>query len=189
MTEVFPSIFQFSNIAQLFWAFVGAVISTILTIAFSIFQQRNNKNIFGQWHSKYQDIEGSHGTWSDENVKISRRFGKIKIKNHDCSLGYNYTATASSIEDGCLSGSWVSNRPEATAKGIFMLCANPQGTIFYGYWVGPDGTHAKRYCKWILAKEEGDIIKAKNLLDSMTRARSSNEKLAKIAPSAIPQIL
>lgn len=154
---------------QFFWALVGAGLGILLPSVTLWWQYKRRQELLGAWKSNYQGIDEPEGIWVAEDIFVDVSWGKFRFKNSKSSHKYNYTAKGRVTQKVFLVGEWESIRPGANAYGAFMLTISAQGDCMYGYWVGPDKTGARRYGRWVLARNEDGIDKAKRLIDSMRR--------------------
>ena len=167
-----------SSLESLFWAVLGAVLSTGLSIfvptAASWIRYKRRPEILGAWKSAYQGIDEPQGTWISEDLYIDTHFGKLRLQNSNSSENYKYTANGRLISGSHIIGEWASIRPGANAKGGFMLTVSGQGDSMYGYWVGSDKVGARRYGRWVLARTEQGITDAKEHIAEMRKSRVQN---------------
>lgn len=154
---------------QLFWAIIGAFFGLWLPFIFHWWKYNRRPELLGDWKSAYQGIDEIAGTWVSENVHVDVAKGKFRLKNSSSSHGYNYTAWGNAVAKTHLVGDWESIRPGANAYGAFILTISPQGDSMYGYWVGPDKTQARRYGRWVLARDDEGLEKTKNLIEQLSQ--------------------
>lgn len=150
----------------------GAFLKWLLPICAEWWRLKKlTKDLLGLWFSEYQGIDEPPDTWVKESIMMSLDFftGQLRMKNADNSKSYDYTAFGKLQNDIHIIGHWVSIRPGANAHGCFMQTISPQGDKMYGYWVGPDKTFARRYGRWILARNELDISSIKTLAEEMQK--------------------
>ena len=156
---------------------IGAVLKWIIpALSEWIRIKKKTKELLGEWHSEYQDIDGESGSWVKEKIKISIPLltSKLKIKNSDSSEKYDYTAYAQLESSSYLVGNWESIRPASNAYGSFMLTIDSQGICLYGYWSGPDKLGARRFGRWVLSKDKKNIPRAKKILEEMRKSHYIN---------------
>jgi len=165
------------NINLLIWAIIGALFSILFSniIPFYLSRRRYKKrtDILGVWKSSYQGIDEKPGTWVTEDLEIDTFAGKLSFKNTLSSKNYNYNGSGNLLHDVNIIGEWNSVRPGATAKGTFMLTLCAQGDCMYGYWTGTDSFGARRYARWVLARNKKDLNKVKKYLDEMRKSKLS----------------
>ncbi|MGK7928353.1 MAG: hypothetical protein AB4290_24455 [Spirulina sp.] len=133
-------------------------------------------NLLGNWVSHYQGIDEPPETWVTETLTFSLDFfrGQLLIKNADSSEEYNYTAYGEIKNNIHIIGHWISQRSGANAHGCFVQTISAQGNCMYGYWVGPDKTQARRYGRWVVARDESGISLAKKLIEDMRKPYAPN---------------
>jgi len=163
------------NLDSFFWAVTGAVLSFILSSILPIYLSRRRyekrTDILGEWKSAYQGIDEPDGIWVTENLHIDVFLGKLRLKNSSSSHKYIYTGYAKIVHDVYIIGDWLSEKPGANAKGSFILTICGQGECMYGYWSGSDSVGARRYGRWVIAKNNNDLENAKNHIEEMRKSR------------------
>ncbi|MDE2216794.1 MAG: hypothetical protein KGJ87_06505 [Planctomycetota bacterium] len=103
--------------------------------------------------------------WVSENLVISRRWGKVVIRNSDNSRGYKWEGRARIYEDRFLLGEWKSKKPGAHSGGIFGLTLGFEGNYMCGYFIGPDTASSKIGSGFVLGRTEADVVQAKQRLE------------------------
>src|SRR5260221_12890420 len=166
-----------SFVVQLFWAIVGALLSIVLPMLYFRYQHIRHPQLLERWSSEYQGIDEPEGTWVEEVLDVSIAFGKFKLQNSGSSRGYDYTGYATLSDAVYLVGSWESIRPGANAHGTFILTVSSQGNIMYGYWVGPDRFVARRYGRWVIARDKHLVEHGKQLIEAMRHPAELAEAL------------
>ncbi len=160
---------------SLAWAIVGAVLSTALSyylpIVLNWWQYRKRSDLLNDWFSTYKGIDEPPGTWVTEKLFVDIHGGQLRFKNADSSHQYNYTALGKLVQKVHIVGDWESIRSGANAFGAFILTVAAQGNYMFGYWTGPDQTGARRYGRWVLARTQDDIERAKRLLEEIRQPR------------------
>jgi hypothetical protein len=142
-----------------------ALATTVLGVVLS--------QMVSRWDSWYQTIRRSdlRGEWlaldcydyNDsfvEKVTISRKLGRLHIRNYENKAGQIYEAHCSVEEPGILTGRWRSTRPGAITSGRILLVISPQATSLTGVYSGHfhDGRHV--LCFWILGRNEESLRRA-----------------------------
>lgn len=160
------------------WALVGAVLSSgiaTIPVVRKMIQYRRRPDLLGEWHSSYEGIDKPPSAWVTDTVAIKSHSKKLILTNESSSEGYMYSARAAIVQKNHLVGDWESIRPGANAYGTFILTVSAQGDAMYGYWVGPDQAGARRYGRWVLARDKNNISAAKALLDKMRQSRLADQ--------------
>jgi len=152
---------------QFFWAFIGALLGLVLPSILVWWQYKRRPELLGKWKSTYQGIDETQGTWVEEDIFIDVAWGKFRFKNGGSTYDYKYAAKGNVVQKVFVVGDWESIRPGANAYGAFILTISAQGDCMYGYWVGPDKSGARRYGRWVLARTDQGVDKAKRLIESM----------------------
>jgi hypothetical protein len=119
---------------------LGAVLSPIVSHWDSWYQTATRSDLRGKWLAL--DCFDENDFFIEE-VTISRKFGKLYIRNHANKMGQLYDAYCTVEEPGILTGTWRSTRPGAITKGRILLIVNPQATSLTGVYSGhsDDGRH------------------------------------------------
>ncbi|MEL7510134.1 MAG: hypothetical protein AAFN42_22625 [Cyanobacteria bacterium J06554_1] len=154
-------------VIQLSWTLLGAALGVAFPAILTWWRYKRRPELLGTWQSRYQGIDEPKGTWVEEEIHIDVSLGKFRLKNAKSNHKYNYRANGFVVQKVYLVGEWESMRPGANAYGSFILTISAQGDCMYGYWVGPDKSGARRYGRWVLARREENIEKAKRLMESM----------------------
>ena len=151
---------------QFLWAIIGALLGVIIPALIEWWKNKQKVEFAGKWLSSYQGIDEPPGTWITEKVTVTVGLGGFRLKNAKNSHGYDYTASGSIKEKMHLIGNWKSQRPQETVFGAFMLTTDGRGRSLYGYWVGPNKDHKRKYARWVLGRTPEDIERAKGILET-----------------------
>jgi hypothetical protein len=160
-----PTIANSSRIKSGWMELLIALGTTILGVVLS--------QIASHWESWYQTASRSdlRGEWLAldffdekdffvEKITISRKYGKLYIKNHGNKVGQMFEAYCTVEEPGVLTGTWRSLRPGATVKGRILLFINPHATSLSGVYSGKSDDGRDFLFCWILARDEESLRKA-----------------------------
>jgi len=157
--------------ANFAWALVGALLGIYIPHFFRWWEYIRRPDILGKWKSAYQSIDEPAGTWVTEDVSITVKKGKFRLKNSNSSHAYTYRAFATLTEKLYLVGDWESIRSSPDGRGAFILTVSGQGQSMYGYWVGSDRAGSRRYGRWVLARNQSLLDETKDLLEKMRHPR------------------
>lgn len=113
------------------------------------------EHIVGQWKSRYRLTADANHPLAEEDVEVTANKAGLCITNKNNSQNDYYIARANLTEQSLFLGTWKHIASSGSTNGIFVLTADPRGTVMYGYATGLSETSGTVYGTWVLAKTDG----------------------------------
>src|SRR6266481_1595623 len=136
---------------------LGVVLSQIVSRWDSWYQTIRRSDLRGEWLAF--DCYDDHDFFV-EKVTISRKRGRLHIRNYENKAGQLYEANCTVEEPGILTGRWRSTRPGAITSGRILLVISPQATSLTGVYSGHLHDGRQVLCFWILGRDEESLRRA-----------------------------
>jgi hypothetical protein len=123
---------------QLIWTLLGAILGAIFSLIAYVFYEsylliKQRQDLFTTWKSSWQPTLTKEFEWIEEDLTISRRWGKIFLKSANNSGGFEWEGNAKLIKNELLCGEWYSTKPNSNVKGTFALEFGFDGQYMIGF--------------------------------------------------------
>jgi hypothetical protein len=136
---------------------LGALLGLVVTRWDSWRETAKRSDLRGDWWAV------SHGGDQDlvnDKVSITKKRGKLYIKNEGNEFAYSYEAHCLVEAANILHGTWRSTRPGATVAGRVLMIVNAQGTMISGVYTGKDKEGRDLILGWALSRNESSLVEA-----------------------------
>lgn len=135
----------------------GAILGLIVTRWDSWRETSKRGDLRGEW------LAISHGGDHDlvkDKVIISKKRGKLHIRNGGNDFGYAYESFCSIEAGNILHGTWRSLREGSSVGGRVLMIVNPQGTTISGVYTGENSEGTNLILAWVMGRSEEDLCAA-----------------------------
>ncbi|MGZ3305393.1 MAG: hypothetical protein ACXU8U_05990 [Asticcacaulis sp.] len=133
---------------------LGVILSQIVARWDSWHQIANRSDLRGEWLSASFAV--GHNIVYD-TVTISKKWGKLYLKNKENSYGYMYDASCIVENNNILSGAWRSTRRGSITKGRMIMIVDPQGTSMFGVFSGKAKDTKDVILGWAMARDHKEL--------------------------------
>nr|VFJ47163.1 MAG: hypothetical protein BECKDK2373C_GA0170839_101732 [Candidatus Kentron sp. DK] len=145
---------------------LGAVFSLVVYIAyehfFSLIPQR--ADFFGKWYSSWQPVIEKPMDWVEEELLITRRMGKIKLKSNNNTGGYEWEGSGKIYRKRFMFGEWRSCFHGSCVEGVFIITLGMEGGYMCGFFMASDNATDKLATAFALGRTLEDLERAQDRL-------------------------
>lgn len=141
---------------------LGTILGVIATRWDSWRQTSSRGDLRGEWLSISHAAD--HEAVRDK-VIISKKWGKLYLKNVGNEYGYSYEAYCTIEFANVVTGTWRSLREGSGNKGRILMIVNPQATSIIGVYSGKSVDGRDFILGWALAREPEELGRALKRLE------------------------
>ena len=151
-------------------AVFGAAVGQVVARWDSWQQTASRGDLRGRWYSA---SSGADGEIVLDEISITKRAGKLYLKNSGNQSGYLYDCHCTVEAPNILKGVWRSLRPGSSLQGSLLLRISPQATRITGFYTGKREDGSDAHFGWVLAREQDDLplacdaLKANSLIPEL----------------------
>ncbi|HEV2816445.1 MAG TPA: hypothetical protein VGW40_04385 [Allosphingosinicella sp.] len=146
----------------------GALLSWIFQTLWETYLLNRATDITGVWKSSWRPNNPTErGKWCQEEVTISKGFGRLKLQSRNNDMGYQWVGYGKIFKKCYVQVQWRSLRPAASNAGLLSLTINPQGTYLFGVFHAPNDEGRFEVGPCAMGRDEVSLAAAKERLKSL----------------------